>query len=53
VKGGRIVKVNRSTLNEAEFRVECEYKGEMMEVIADKDEIIEKNIAALLNYYEK
>lgn len=51
VRDGKMIRVKRGTLVENEFRVECEYKGEKTEVVASREEIVDKNIAALLNYY--
>lgn len=52
IEEGEILKVKRNTLTETQFVVECLYKGQKVQVIASRDEIIKMNISALLDYYE-
>jgi hypothetical protein len=52
VSKGTILKVKSDTLLDNEFFVICLYKDVETEAIASREEIIEKNFGALLDYYE-
>lgn len=52
VSKGTILKVKSDTLLDSEFFVICLYKDVQTEAIASREEIIEKNMGALLDYYE-
>lgn len=52
VEKGEIRKVKDETLCPNDFRVEIEYEGMKTDAIASREEIVEKNISALLDFYE-
>lgn len=49
---GEVTKVKRDTLTGQHFRIEVKYREARREVIASRDEIVDKNIFALLDFYE-